>query len=77
MPHHFPEKNKGCEDGLTTALCHQTLVQQVQQFWKVRASVTCNQLLLFCDTSTMRCHIDKVRASSVGAEGGKLVGFLR
>lgn len=50
MPHHFPEKDKGCEDGLTAALCHQTLVQQEQQFWEVRASVTCNQLLLFCDT---------------------------
>ncbi|XP_076773598.1 protein-glutamine gamma-glutamyltransferase 4 [Arvicanthis niloticus] len=34
---------------ITIAVVVQALVQQEQQFWKVRASVTCNQLLLFSD----------------------------
>jgi hypothetical protein len=60
-------------------LYHQALVQQEEQFWKVIASVVCNQLLLFSDPKPqviVKCQIDKVRASSMRSKGEKLVGFL-
>lgn len=80
MPRHFSEQNKGYEDGLTSHALAPGPGTVGTWSWKVRASVTCSQLPPSSDPKhqvLVRCHTDKVRASSVGAEGGKLAGFLR